>query len=155
MAFTSKRPRFGIQILLAVVFVLTALPVGHTQNGNSSANSPLDKLHFREIGPATPSGRIDDFAVLESNPAVFYVASATGGLWKTTNQGTTFEAQFTNETTSSIGDVAIAPNDANLVWVGTGENNNRQSSSWGDGIYKSTDGGANWTPRCEQSAARQ
>ncbi|HEV2667784.1 MAG TPA: glycosyl hydrolase, partial [Blastocatellia bacterium] len=119
-------------------------PTGHTQSGESSASSPFDKLRFREIGPATPGGRIDDFAVLESNPAVFYVATATGGLLKTVNNGTTFESVFDNETTSSIGDAAIAPNDPNLVWVGTGENNNRQSSSWGDGVYKSTDGGKAW-----------
>jgi photosystem II stability/assembly factor-like uncharacterized protein len=108
-------------------------------------SSPFEGLKFREIGPATPSGRIDDFAVLESNPAVFYVATATAGVWKTTNHGTTFEQVFDSPTTSSIGDVAIAPNDANLIWVGTGENNNRQSSSWGDGVYKSGDGGRTWT----------
>src|SRR6266704_5835374 len=107
-------------------------------------SGPFDRLRFREIGPASPAGRIDDFAVLESNPAIFYVATATGGLWKTVNQGTTFETVFDSEATSSIGDVAIAPTDANLVWVGTGENNNRQSSSWGDGVYKSVDGGKNW-----------
>jgi photosystem II stability/assembly factor-like uncharacterized protein len=119
-------------------------PAGHAQSGATSVSSPFDKLRFREIGPATPGGRIDDFAVLESNPAVFYVATATGGLLKTVNNGTTFESVFDNEANSSIGDVAIAPNDANLVWVGTGENNNRQSSSWGDGVYKSTDGGKTW-----------
>jgi photosystem II stability/assembly factor-like uncharacterized protein len=130
---------------LSFVFVVLFVPsVGRTQNGASAPAPPFDKLNFREIGPATPSGRIDDFAVLESNPSVFYVASATGGLWKTVNNGTTFEVQFTNESSVSIGDVAIAPNDANLVWVGTGENNNRQSSSWGDGVYKSTDGGKTW-----------
>ncbi len=107
-------------------------------------SAQFDHLHFRNIGPATPSGRIDDFAVLERNPAVFYVAAATGGLWKTMNAGTTFESVFDKESSVSIGDVAIAPNDANVVWVGTGENNNRQSSSWGDGVYKSTDGGKSW-----------
>ncbi|MEW5917684.1 MAG: glycosyl hydrolase, partial [Gemmatimonadota bacterium] len=104
----------------------------------------LDKLRFRDIGPATPSGRVDDLAVYEGNPAVFYIATATGGLWKTVNNGTTLEQVFHSQTTSSIGDVAIAPNDPNLVWVGTGENNNRQSSSWGDGVYKSADGGRTW-----------
>jgi len=108
------------------------------------ASGPFDRLVFRNIGPATPSGRVDDFAVLESNPSVFYVGAATGGVWKTTNNGTTFTPVFDNETTASIGDVAIAPTDANLVWVGTGENNNRQSSSWGDGVFKSTDGGKTW-----------
>jgi photosystem II stability/assembly factor-like uncharacterized protein len=111
---------------------------------SADGTGPFDGLRFRSIGPASMGGRIDDFAVLESNPSVFYVATATGGLWKTTNNGTTFETVFDNETTSSIGDVAIAPTDANLVWVGTGENNNRQSSSWGDGVYKSTDGGKTW-----------
>ena len=110
----------------------------------ADSRGPFDGLKFREIGPASPAGRIDDFAALESNPATFYVATATGGLWKTTNNGTTFDVLFDDQTTSSIGDVAIAPEDPNLVWVGTGENNNRQSSSWGDGIYKSTDGGKSW-----------
>ncbi len=141
----STRISARASFLIAIVALLLAWnPAGYTQNGNSSASSPFDKLRFREIGPATPGGRIDDFAVLESNPAVFYVATATGGLLKTVNNGTTFESVFDNEATSSIGDVAIAPNDPNLVWVGTGENNNRQSSSWGDGVYKSTDGGKTW-----------
>jgi hypothetical protein len=104
----------------------------------------LDRLWFRPIGPATPSGRVDDFAVLESDPTTFYVAMATAGVYKTTNAGTTFTPVFDNEGTGSIGAVAIAPTDANLVWVGTGEGNNRQSASWGDGIYKSTDGGRTW-----------
>ncbi len=111
---------------------------------NSAGKGPLDRLAFRAIGPATPSGRIDDFAVLESDPSTFYVATATSGVYKTTNGGTTFTNVFDNEGSSSVGDIAIAPTDANLVWVGTGENNNRQSSSWGDGIYKSTDGGRSW-----------
>jgi photosystem II stability/assembly factor-like uncharacterized protein len=134
----------AIFLFALISLLLVWNPAGHTQNGNSTASSSFDKLRFREIGPASPGGRIDDFAVLESNPAVFYVATATGGLLKTVNNGTTFEYLFDNEATSSIGDVAIAPNDANLVWVGAGENNNRQSSSWGDGVYKSTDGGKTW-----------
>ena len=105
---------------------------------------PFDRLRFRVVGPAAPSGRIDDFAVFEKNPAIFYVGSATGGVWKTVNQGTTFTPVFDGQSVSSIGDVTIAPNDPNVVWVGTGESNNRQSSSWGDGVYKSTDGGKIW-----------
>lgn len=105
---------------------------------------PFDQLHFRHIGPTGPSGRIDDFAVLERDPSVFYIATATGGLWKTENGGVTLRPMFDSAAMVSIGAVAIPPNDPNLVWVGTGENNNRQSSSWGDGVYKSTDGGRSW-----------
>src|SRR4030095_3563154 len=111
---------------------------------NSTGTGPLDRLSFRSIGPATPSGRIDDFAVLESDPSTFYVSTATSGIYKTTNGGTTFTSVFDNEGTGSIGDIAIAPTDPNLIWAGTGENNNRQSSSWGDGIYKSADGVRSW-----------
>src|SRR5687767_2144096 len=106
---------------------------------------PFPGLKFRNIGPATMAGRVDDLAVLESNPAVFYVGTATGGLWKTVNSGTTWTVHFDDlDDTVSIGDIAINPNDANTVWVGSGENNNRQSGSWGNGIYKSTDGGVTW-----------
>lgn len=135
--------RTGLFVCLAVWVVLAVS--GAAQPGGGQPAAPFANLKFREIGPATAAGRIDDFAVLERDPAVFYVATATGGVWKTVNNGTTFTPVFDGEATSSIGDVAIAPEDANLVWVGTGENNNRQSSSWGEGVYKSTDGGRTWT----------
>jgi len=105
----------------------------------------LEALRPRNIGPAVMSGRIVDLAVVEMDPAVFYVASATGGLWKTTNNGVTFTPLFTRQAVHSIGDVAVHPVDTSLVWVGTGERASRQSSSWGDGVYKSTDGGRTWT----------
>jgi photosystem II stability/assembly factor-like uncharacterized protein len=89
-------------------------------------------------------GRIDDIAVVESNPSIFYVGAATGGVWKTINNGTTFEPLFDEQGSTSVGDIAIAPGDPNIVWVGTGEPNNRQSSSWGDGVYRSLDGGKTW-----------
>jgi photosystem II stability/assembly factor-like uncharacterized protein len=116
---------------------------------NSAAvpQNPTDKfknLEFREIGPAVMGGRIDDFAVVESNPNIVYVGTASGGVWKTVNNGTTWEPVFDNEGVSTIGDIAIAPSDPSVVWVGSGEPNNRQSSSWGDGIYKSLDGGKTW-----------
>ncbi len=104
----------------------------------------FDGLHFRSIGPATMGGRIDAIAAYADRPAMFYVGAATGGLWKTTNNGTTWETLFTDQDVVSIGDVAVTSGDPNLVWVGTGENNNRQSSSWGGGVYKSTDGGHTW-----------
>ena len=82
---------------------------------------------------------------VETNPYICYVGFATGGVWKTTNNGTTFQPIFDTYSTASIGDIAIAPSDPDIVWVGTGEPNNRQSSSFGDGIYKSTDAGKTFT----------
>ena len=135
LGLVSLVPALSAQAPSAVTPVFTA---------DSPGAGALDRLAFRQIGPGAPSGRIDDLAVLESDPSTFYVATATGGVHKTVNNGTTFTPVFDHEGSSSVGDMAIAPTDANLVWVGTGENNNRQSSSWGDGIYKSTDGGRSW-----------
>ena len=101
----------------------------------------MKNLRFREIGPAAMGGRIDDFAVVESDPSVVYVGTASGGVFKTTNGGTTFTPIFDDQPVSTIGDLAVAPSDPSILWVGTGESNNRQSSSWGNGIYKSTDAG--------------
>ena len=106
--------------------------------------SAIANLKFREIGPAIMGGRVDEFAVVESDPKIVYVGLASGGVWKTTNAGTTWEPIFDNEAVSSIGAVALAPSDPSIVWVGTGEANNRQSSSWGNGVYKSTDAGRTW-----------
>jgi len=111
---------------------------------DSAAMDKFKALEFRELGPAVMGGRIDDFAAVESNPNIVYVGVAAGGVWKTTNNGTTWEPVFDKEAVSTIGDIAIAPSDPSIVWVGSGEPNNRQSSSWGDGIYKSTDAGKTW-----------
>lgn len=112
---------------------------------NQSDDPLLKNFHWRSIGPASMGGRIDDIAVVESNPYIIYVAFATGGVWKTTNNGTTWEPIFDKYSTASAGDIAVSQSDPNIVWVGTGEANNRQSSSFGDGIYKSTDGGKTFT----------
>jgi photosystem II stability/assembly factor-like uncharacterized protein len=101
-------------------------------------------MHWRCIGPAAMGGRITAFAVYEADPTTYWVATASGGLLKTVNNGVTFEHQFDHEATVSIGDVCVAPSDRNIVWVGTGENNPRNSVSYGDGVYKSTDGGKTW-----------
>ncbi|MFO0842242.1 MAG: hypothetical protein U0797_07560 [Gemmataceae bacterium] len=101
-------------------------------------------LAWRGIGPASMGGRIAAFSVYEADPTTFWVATASGGLLKTTNNGTTFEHQFDKEATVSIGDVCVAPSNKEIVWVGTGENNPRNSVSYGDGVYKSTDGGKSW-----------
>jgi photosystem II stability/assembly factor-like uncharacterized protein len=116
---------------------------GRSEQAPATINGggPFDALHFRSIGPASMSGRIADVAVYEANPSIYYVATAHGGVWKTVNNGTTFQAQFQDQGLMSIGDVTISQSNPDLVWIGTGESNNRQSTSWGDGVYKSTDGG--------------
>jgi photosystem II stability/assembly factor-like uncharacterized protein len=136
--------------ILRIIFVgmlfFGALAASATPAPGDQPNSSdkLKNLEFRELGPAVMGGRIDDFAVVESNPNIVFVGVASGGVWKTTNNGTTWEPVFDKESVSTIGDIAIAPSDASIVWVGTGEPNNRQSSSWGDGVYKSADGGKTW-----------
>jgi photosystem II stability/assembly factor-like uncharacterized protein len=100
---------------------------------------------WRQIGPAAFGGRVDDIEAVASDPRIIFVASAGGGVFRSKNNGTTWEPVFDKfGNTLSIGDIAIAPSDPNVVWVGTGEANNRQSSTLGDGVYKSTDGGTTW-----------
>lgn len=101
-------------------------------------------LQWRAIGPASVGGRIVDLAVAENDPVTFYIATASGGVFKTTNSGTTFAPVFEKQATASIGDMAVAPSNPDIIWVGTGEHNARNSVSWGDGVYKSTDGGKSW-----------
>ena len=99
---------------------------------------------FREVGPAIMGGRISDIAVNPDNPANIFVGFATAGLWKTTSDGMAWEPKFDNQVTASIGAVSIAPSNSNVVWVGTGEPQNRQSSPYGFGVFKSVDGGDTW-----------
>lgn len=104
----------------------------------------MKPVTWRNIGPPNMGGRIVAIAVEPENWSTFYLASASGGLFKTVNNGTTFTALFDKEATVSIGDVQIAPSDVNTLWIGTGEQNPRNSVSWGDGVYKSIDGGTTW-----------
>ena len=102
-------------------------------------------LTARPIGPAAAGGRICDVAVVPQNPSTIYVASASGGVWKTVNNGTTWSPTFDEYGSASIGDVAVAPSNPEVVWAGTGEANARNSVTWGDGVYKSVDAGKSWT----------
>ena len=115
----------------------------------SAAQTPdsamLSTVRFRFIGPATMSGRITDVAVYEADPTIIYIASATGGVWKTTDNAVTVTPVFEKQRVHSVGALGLFQGDPNVIWVGTGEATNRQSSGWGDGIYKSTDGGRSWT----------
>ncbi len=102
-------------------------------------------IKARAIGPAVMGGRVSDVAIDPRNPSVFYVGLGTGGLFKTGNNGVTFDPIFDKQSLLSIGAVAVAASDSDVVWVGTGEANDRNSSEWGDGVYRSTDGGGTWT----------
>ena len=104
----------------------------------------LAALKARSIGPAIMGGRVSDLAVDPVNPDTFYVGLATGGVWRTANAGATFSPLFDKQPVASIGAVAVAPSDPKVLWVGTGEANDRNSSGWGNGVYRSTDGGATW-----------
>lgn len=101
-------------------------------------------LQFRSIGPAVTSGRVSDLAINPNNNNEYYVAIASGGVWKTTNRGTTYTPIFDQQGSYSIGCVSLDPNNPNTVWVGSGENNNQRSVAYGDGVYKSEDGGKSW-----------
>jgi len=103
--------------------------------------STISGLEFRLVGPALTSGRVADIAIHPSNPDTWYVAAASGGVWKTMNHGTTFQPIFDQYGSYSIACVQVAPTNPQTIWVGTGENNNQRSVSYGDGVYKSVDGG--------------
>ena len=132
---------------LAVCTSLAALAALVASNASAQAvdQTVIDGLRWRSIGPANMSGRIADVEGLPSPSKTFFVAAAAGGVWKTTNNGTTFRPVFDNYGVASLGDLAIAPSDSNVLYLGTGEPNSRNSISPGGGIFKSTDGGLTWT----------
>lgn len=132
-------------LAFAVLVWLIVLPGSGFGQVSNPGTVLFDEFSWRSIGPVNMAGRIDDIEAVESNPRIVYVGAATGGVWKTVNNGTTWEPIFDDQPTLSIGDIAIAPSNPNVVWVGTGEPNNRQSSSYGAGVFKSTDAGRTWT----------
>lgn len=127
---------------IVLIFCLSLPALGQT----AKSNDPdfLKYFSWREIGPANPGGRISDIEAVESNPFIIYAGAATGGIWKTTNAGTTWEPLFDDQPNASIGDIALSISDPNVLYVGTGEANNRNSSPWGSGVFKSTDAGETW-----------
>jgi len=135
-----------ISVLGIIIFIslLLIYPAVTAQVKESVDEDFLKVFEYRNIGPSKQGGRITDIAVPLDQPYTFYLASATGGLWKTTNNGVTFEPIFDNQGTYSLGDIAVAPSDSHIVWVGTGEASNARSTYWGDGVYKSPDGGKTW-----------
>jgi photosystem II stability/assembly factor-like uncharacterized protein len=128
----------------AVGLVLSPASMSAQQKSASLDSATVAFFGWRNVGPADMGGRVADITGIPSPSKTFYVAAAAGGIWKTTNAGTTFRPIFDNERVVSMGALAIAPSDTNQVWAGTGEQNTRNSISPGGGIYKSTDGGKAW-----------
>ncbi|GAC1575166.1 MAG: hypothetical protein NVS3B7_07560 [Candidatus Elarobacter sp.] len=112
---------------------------------SASPTPPYNRLAFREIGPAVGGGRVTSVAGVADDPQRYYLGSAGGGVWKTINGGATWTPLFEKQNVSSIGALAIDPRNHDVVWAGTGETNPRNDVSWGDGIYRSADGGTTWT----------
>jgi len=130
--------------LLCIPFVASAAKPAPAEVPKAAATE-LAALKARSIGPAVMGGRVSTIALDPSDPTTFYVGLGTGGIMKTTNAGASFSAIFEKEQVAAIGAIAVAASDPKVVWVGTGEANDRNSSSWGNGVYRSTDGGDTWT----------
>ena len=139
------KKHFLFTILLLLVSFATLSAQKESDKQIDSINDiSLAGLQFRGIGPAVTGGRVVDIAVNPLNNFEYYIASGSGSLWKITNNGITFKPTFENQNVYAIGDVEIDPTNPNVLWVGTGENNNQNNSGYGDGIYKSEDGGKSW-----------
>jgi photosystem II stability/assembly factor-like uncharacterized protein len=142
-----KTTRVSLCFGATALITLFGSPATAQDEGIQQGLGPVTFLEWREVGPAVVGGRVSDLAVDEADTRIIYVGTATSGIWKSTNHGTTWEPIFTDQSTSSIGDVTLAPSNPNVVWVGTGEPQNRQSSPWGDGVFKSVDGGRTWVQK--------
>src|SRR5947199_6169433 len=134
----------------------TASPASTIPPLSASASTPspaapqltdvlFKNLKARSIGPAVMGGRVSDIAIDPRNPFVFYVGLGHGGIFKSGDAGVSFDPIFDKEPSLSIGAIAIALSDSEVIWVGSGEANDRNSSDWGDGVYRTTDGGEHWT----------
>jgi len=136
------RPRPSRHVLLAAL--LAAPIIVHAGPAHGQVADALQALNLREVGPAVAGGRISDIEVDPRDPARWYVAVGSGGVWKTENAGTTWTPVFDEQPSYSIGDVALDPTNPDVVWVGTGENVSGRHVAWGSGVYRSRDGGATW-----------
>lgn len=142
----SKAALAGLMLLCSAFSIGQKNPAGaaKTASADSLKNVSFTGLGFRSIGPAITGGRVTDIAVNPKNNSEYFVASGHGSLWKTTNSGVTFNPAFEGQSSFAMGAVEIDPTNTNIVWAGTGENNNQTNVIYGDGVYKSEDGGSSW-----------
>ncbi len=139
-----RRSRFlAVSTVLAAALAAGTLSAA-AQQAASITSAELLAFHARSIGPAVTGGRITDLEVHPDHPSTIYVGTASGGIWKSTNRAHQWKPIFDDQPVSTFGDVAIAPSNPSVLYAGTGEQNNRQSTSWGNGVYRSDDGGATW-----------
>ena len=131
-------------VVLGALAATAIVPAAAAAQATAQIADALDSLKLREVGPAVAGGRIADIKVDSENTSVWYVAVGSGGLWKTTNAGTTWTPVFDDQPSYSIGTVAIDPTNPEVVWVGTGENVSGRHVGWGSGVYRSRNGGATW-----------
>lgn len=136
------RPASATRLALSSVLLCLATPAVTSAQAPESLLAPFQ---WRNIGPANMAGRVTDIEAVEANPAIVYMAAASGGVWKSTDAGTTWSPIFTEYGSSNIGDIAVSQANPDIIWVGTGESCVRNSVGWGDGVYKSTDGGKTFT----------
>ena len=143
-------PNFLFTVALISTFTIKAQKSANTKDSKPEQKDVITKaetysaLSFRSLGPAVTSGRVGDIAVNPNNKNQWYVVAAAGGIFKTNNAGVSFTPIFDNQNSYSIGCITIDPNNSNVLWVGTGENNNQRAVGYGDGVYKSEDGGSTW-----------
>ncbi len=139
-----------VSFFMIIMLLLSSFAIGQDKKKKDVkkkdliTSGTLSGLKFRSIGPAFTSGRIADFAVNPNNHSEYYVAVASGNIWKTENNGTTWKPVFEKYKSYSIGCIAMDPNNTNVVWAGTGENNSQRALAYGDGVYKTENGGKSW-----------
>ena len=138
--------KIKLSLSIIILFISCSFNLNAQRNPNKDKKTEniYDGLKFRHLGPALMSGRISDIVIHPNNENIWYVASGSGGAWKTENSGTTWKPIFDNEKSYSIGCITLDPQNSDIVWIGSGENVGGRHVAYGDGIYKSVNGGKNW-----------
>ena len=140
----NRRLKVRISLLCLCLFLSASVSFAQNSGQKMTASDALKNLSWRSIGPANMGGRVSDVEGVPGDPNLVYAATGSGGIFKTTDAGVNWTPIFDRQNTISVGDIALEPGNPDVIWVGTGESNTRNSVSFGDGVYKSTDGGKTW-----------